>query len=94
MPQSDGRCAGASEERMACVWGPWPDLPSLLMTAAAARAVAGAPSADHARHKVPGPSARLRRVRAIPSGTQAPCYWGSHLETRTARKKIQMSAAV
>lgn len=35
---------------MACVWGPWQGLPSLLMTAAAARAVAGAPSADHARH--------------------------------------------
>lgn len=50
MPQSDVKCAGASEERMACVWGPWPGPPSLLMTAVAARAVAGAPSADHARH--------------------------------------------
>lgn len=27
-----------------------------------------------------GPSARPRRVRAIPSGTRAPCYWGSPRE--------------
>lgn len=49
-PQSDVKCAGASEERTACVWGPWRDLPSLLMTVAAAKAVAGVPSADRARH--------------------------------------------
>lgn len=49
-PQSDVKCAGANEERMACVWGPWRDLPSLSMTVAAARAVAGVLSADHAHH--------------------------------------------
>lgn len=50
-PQSDVKCAGASEERTACVWGPWLDLPSLSMTAVAARAAAGVPSADRA-HRV------------------------------------------
>ncbi|GAB1302065.1 Latent-transforming growth factor beta-binding protein 3 [Apodemus speciosus] len=76
-PQSDVKCAGASEERTACVWGPWLDLPSLSMTAVAARAAAGVPSADRARRVALGPSARLHRVRAILSGTQAPCSWGS-----------------
>lgn len=94
MAQSDEKYAGASAERTACVWGPWRDLPSLSMTVAAARAVAGVPSADRARRVALGPSARLHRVRAILSGIQVPCYWGSLHEMRTARKRIQMSAAV
>lgn len=49
MAQSDEKYAGASAERTACVWGPWRVLPSLSMTVAAARAVAGVPSADRAR---------------------------------------------
>lgn len=32
-----------------------------------------------------GPSARLRRVRAILSGTRVPCYWESHLEVSEAK---------
>lgn len=94
MAQSDEKYAGASAERTACVWGPWRVLPSLSMTVAAARAVAGVPSADRARRVALGPSARLHRVRAILSGIQVPCYWGSLHEMRTARKRIQMSAAV
>lgn len=49
VPRSGGMCAGVSVKRMACARAPSLGPPSLLMTAAVARAAVGAPSAARAR---------------------------------------------